>query len=843
MGVKGRTHMQAYGLWALACAMTAGAGSLLTTTRLAHARPLVSGVHVTWPVLTIGFALTAIYAVHLQFRGESHAITLEEIVLVVGLFTVTPREVVAAQVIGAFAVLGCYRRLRPLKVAFNVAQIGLGASLGILVFRAIDPVATPSSVTSWVAALAGCVTACVVGLTAVAVAIAVTEGRANARAIAHSVVAGLIGTVANTMLGLVAVIVLAQSPLGALLLAGPVAVVFFSYRAYISEREKSAALEFLYAASERLNNARDIEDGLVELLDFARDTFHSDLAQIVLTGERDDTAFSTSVGPGPSACKLASVPNDAVVAIIAAAAETNEAALLGAPVAAMLVREFACGSALVAPLLDESGLRGAVVVGRDRDAAEPFAKEDVRLFETFANHLGTTLEKARLTTSLARLREAERELAYRAYHDALTGLANRALFRDRVDSALVEAAGTGTEVGVMFIDLDDFKTVNDTMGHAAGDALLVEVGRRLARCIGGPDTAARIGGDEFAVLLRQVSHPSQVNLVANSILAALREPIEVDDQPVVCRASVGIALDCGSIEAAELMQRADVAMYSAKRNGKGRFDEYEPSMTLNVAHRHEVKVGLERAVGAQEFVVEYQPVAVAATGAILGTEALVRWRQPSGSLTAPSEFVGVAEETGLIVPIGREVLREACRQGAEWTRRNPSLRMFVNLSARQLAHPDIVHDVALALRSSGLDASRLVLEVTETAMMRDIDEAVATLDALRRLGVRIAIDDFGTGFSSLSYLRQLPIDMLKIAKPIVDLICETPQDTAFVKGVIELGHVVGLTVVAEGVECVEQYAHLVEMGCDLVQGFYYAPSMKPERIDELLARDALLLGA
>jgi EAL domain-containing protein (putative c-di-GMP-specific phosphodiesterase class I) len=196
------------------------------------------------------------------------------------------------------------------------------------------------------------------------------------------------------------------------------------------------------------------------------------------------------------------------------------------------------------------------------------------------------------------------------------------------------------------------------------------------------------------------------------------------------------------------------------------------------------------------------------------------------------------------VPIGREVLREACRQGAQWALTNPSLRTFVNLSARQLAHPDLVHDVAVALRSSGLDASQLVLEVTETAMMRDIDEARATLEALKCLGVTIAIDDFGTGFSSLSYLRQLPIDVLKIAKPIVDMICASPQDAAFVKGIIELGHVVGLKVVAEGVERVEQYAHLVEMGCDFVQGFYYAPSLQPQKIEELLAeRAVLLLGA
>jgi len=223
-----------------------------------------------------------------------------------------------------------------------------------------------------------------------------------------------------------------------------------------------------------------------------------------------------------------------------------------------------------------------------------------------------------------------------------------------------------------------------------------------------------------------------------------------------------------------------------------------------------------------------------ASGAIAGTEALLRWKDPARGMLPPSEFVGVAEETGLIVPIGRFVLQEACRQAAEWTVDNPALRVFVNLSTRQLCDPDIVEDVCRALQDAGLLPSQLVLEVTETAMMRDVDEAKATLHALKRVGVAIAIDDFGTGFSSLSYLRELPIDVLKIAKPIVDAICESTQDAAFVRGIIELGHVVGIKAVAEGVEHVEQYAHLIDMGCDFVQGYYYAPSMEPAEITEIL---------
>jgi diguanylate cyclase (GGDEF)-like protein len=525
--------------------------------------------------------------------------------------------------------------------------------------------------------------------------------------------------------------------------------------------------------------------------------------------------------------------------VLDAAAIATEAVVVPAEDAAQLARHngFESGAALLAPLSDEAGVRGAVLVARAR-GGEPFGKEDRRLFETFANHLGTTLEKARLNTSLTQLREAKQELAYQAYHDSLTGLANRALFGEHVADALATARGTGINVAVLFIDLDDFKTVNDTMGHAAGDALLQEVSRRIAASVGPDDTAARLGGDEFAVLLPRAEHELDPRIVAERILVQLADPIVLDGQPVVMQASIGIAAQDGSLSAAELMQHADVAMYTAKRNGKGRFDEFEPTMSLTVANRHQLKIGLERALAANEFVVHYQPVIDATTGELSALEALLRWKDPLRGLLSPTEFVAVAEETGLIVPIGRFVLMEACRQAAAWTPLRPDLRLFVNLSTRQIENADIVGDVCTALAESRLRPDRLQLEVTETAMLHDVEQAAAVLHSLKSIGVGIAIDDFGTGFSSLSYLRQLPIDMLKIAKPIVDVICESESDAAFVKGIVELGHVVGLRVVAEGVEQVEQYARLVEMGCDFVQGFYYASSLDRAEVTLVLSTAA-----
>ncbi len=609
-------------------------------------------------------------------------------------------------------------------------------------------------------------------------------------------------------------------------------------RAYLSERDKTKGLEFLYQASGIVSRAHDLEAGLIALLDFARETFHAGLAEVVLFGERDEPiGYRTSSGPADRALRLAPCTAQHVGAIVDLAQGSDDV-LEYRPEAGSELSErdgVEVETMMLGTFADEHAVRGAAYVARPRGTmSATFDKDERRLFEAFVHHLGTTLEKSRLSSSLAQLRALKQELAYQAYHDSLTGLANRLMFRDLVDDALAAAAREGLKVAVMFIDLDDFKTVNDTMGHAAGDALLTEVARRIHASIEGIGEAARLGGDEFAVLVPRVSNDTEVRSAADRILVALGDPVAIEGQSVIAQASIGIATHVGAADADELMQHADVAMYTAKRNGKGRFDEFEPDMSLTVARRHQLKVGLERAIANQEFVLHYQPVIDVATGCIRGTEALLRWKDPTRGLMPPSEFVGVAEETGLIVPIGRHVLQAACRQAATWSSVAPDLCMFVNLSTRQLCDPDIVGDVRRAMRDTGLKPTQLVLEVTETVMMRDIEEARTTLIALKELGVGIAIDDFGTGFSSLSYLRQLPIDVLKIAKPIIDAICDSPQDAAFVKGIIELGHVVGLKVVAEGVERVEQYAHLIDMNCDFVQGYYYAPSMEPSEVLDIL---------
>jgi diguanylate cyclase (GGDEF)-like protein len=832
-------------IWVLAAAMAVAAAAAFVSI-VSVGVPVQHVVRVPWGAIAVGFGLAEMWVLHLRFRGEAHTFSLNEIVLVVGLFAVSPGRLVVGQLVGAGIALALVRRQTLLKRVFNISQFVLGTEIAIFVFCAVSVAGGPLELRNWVAALAAATVASLVQFGAIAVAITVAEGRWAWRELGQSLVWGLLSSGVNTMLGLVVVIVCSESLAAGALLVAPVAVVCVAYRAYLSEHSKSEGLRFLYQASEILSGARDLEGGLLALLDFARDTFHAELAEVVLYGEADEpTGYRTCSGPGERNFRLEPCAHERVAEVVALGGCAGDVVVLRPERdSAIAYRDGVdIASVMVATFGHEGGIRGAALVASsDGSAAAVFDKDAVHLFETFVNHLGTTLEKSRLSTSLEQLRALKEELAHQAYHDSLTGLANRLKFRDLVDDALADAARVGGKVAVLFIDLDDFKTVNDTMGHAAGDLLLEEVASRISCSVGELGTAARLGGDEFAVLLPLVANDSDARGVAARVLVALGDPVDVEGQSVIAQASIGIATHVGAADAAELMQHADVAMYTAKRNGKGRFDEFEPSMSLSVARRHQLKVGLERAITHGEFVLHYQPMINARSGSISGIEALLRWKDPARGMMPPSEFVGVAEETGLIVPIGRVVLHEACMQAVHWTAVMPDLRVFVNLSTRQLADTDIVNDVRNALAESGLDPSHLVLEVTETGMMRDIDEAKTTLHTLKELGVRIAIDDFGTGFSSLSYLRELPIDVLKIAKPIIDAICESSQDAAFVKGIIELGHIVGMEVVAEGVEHVEQYAHLIDMGCDYVQGYYYAPSLEPTEVTDILRAHLVAAG-
>jgi diguanylate cyclase (GGDEF)-like protein/PAS domain S-box-containing protein len=436
----------------------------------------------------------------------------------------------------------------------------------------------------------------------------------------------------------------------------------------------------------------------------------------------------------------------------------------------------------------------------------------------------------------------EDQLRHRAFHDELTGLANRALFEDRLTHALARARRHAAWVAVLFLDLDDFKPVNDALGHPAGDALLQEVARRIAECLRASDTGARVGGDEFAVLLEDAASPAEADEVAERLLESIRQPVVLSGQELFPSASLGMALEeAGGATATELLRDADVAMYTAKRTGKGQISRFEAAMRTNAVERLHLRADLERAVERGELRLLYQPIVQLDTGAVIEVEALARWHHPLRGLLNPEQFIPIAEETGLIVPIGRYLLHRACAEAATWRAAGggPSdVSVSVNLSARQLQHAQLVDDVRDALREGGLPASRLVLEVTENVLIDDATRALEQLEELRGLGVRIALDDFGTGYSSLSYVRRFPLDELKVDRSFIDRLGQADSDSALVHTIATLADNLGVRLVAEGIERKEQLTALQDLQCELGQGFLFARPLESEALVALLQQGA-----
>jgi diguanylate cyclase (GGDEF)-like protein/PAS domain S-box-containing protein len=424
----------------------------------------------------------------------------------------------------------------------------------------------------------------------------------------------------------------------------------------------------------------------------------------------------------------------------------------------------------------------------------------------------------------------EEQLAYRAYHDALTDLPNRTLLVDRLRQALARGVRGQHRVSVLFIDLDEFKVVNDSLGHAVGDQLLIATANRLRAGVRPGDTVARLGGDEFIVLLEDLADTDEARAVAARILAQFETPFKLAEREVFVGASIGIALSGAEVRLPDdLLRQADAAMYAAKSRGKGHSQVFEPGMQAQPMQRLTLEADLRRALERDELRLYYQPIVDLHTGQVRGVEALLRWQHPERGLVPPDQFVPLAEETGLIVPIGRWVLQEACRQAREWRDGGPALVMSVNISSRQFQHPGLVDDVAQALRAADLPASDLRLEITESVAMEAGVATVETLQALKGLGVTLAIDDFGTGYSSLAYLKRFPVDTLKIDRSFVDGLGQDPQDTAIVRSVITIAKTLNLAVTGEGIENLEQFEELRALACDEGQGFYFArPTPGPE---------------
>jgi diguanylate cyclase (GGDEF)-like protein/PAS domain S-box-containing protein len=433
----------------------------------------------------------------------------------------------------------------------------------------------------------------------------------------------------------------------------------------------------------------------------------------------------------------------------------------------------------------------------------------------------------------------EDQLAHQAFHDPLTTLPNRALFLDRLQHAVARLTRDGRHFAVLFVDLDRFKVINDSLGHGVGDRLLIDVSRRLQSCVRPGDTVARLGGDEFGMLLEEIDTPAPAQAVADRIADALQHPFDLEGREVFITASVGLALtEAGDLRPESILRDADMAMYRAKSNGKARCEVFDKGMSERAVAQLELEIDLRSALARHDFTLYYQPIIDLTTGRVIEMEALIRWAHPARGLLPPGEFITITEVTGLIVPVGKWVLMEACRQMREWQRLVPSLTVSVNLSARQLQEASLYRDVAEALRESGLHPSALKLEITESVLMADPSAALSKLRALKELGVLIAIDDFGTGYSSFSYLNQFPVNTLKVDKSFIHPLAEAPDNAAIVRAIVTLATSLNLSVTAEGIETQAQLQTLRGLGCARGQGYYFARALAADTLSALMQKAA-----
>src|SRR3954447_11889515 len=796
-----------------------------------------------WVLWAAAFTISEALVVHVQWQREAHTFSMGDLVLGAGLLLATPRDLVVAQVIGFAFTLVVQRRQRGIKLAFNLAISALGGSLATIVFAVLSG---PVGLWDWLAALVAILVITVTSDLCIFAVISVSEGRAHLAPLLEMLALSLPFTLGSAAVGLVLARSATSDPAALALLALPTILIVAAYRAYAGAREQQENLRLLHEVTSLLHNSGDTQEALGDFLDSVRSAFRAGMAELVLLGPagREGATVSRSVeGSEPIVMAPLDDPEDhhrlLRLATASGALTTRTGTGRGQHLDA-----YAAGrglkDAMAAALRTDDRVHGLLLVGGRLGDVTTFSSSDLALLDTFARHVATSLERGRLEENLRQVTDLKEQLRHQALHDPLTGLPNRTLFLDRVRHAVDTASRTRVWPAVLYLDLDGFKPVNDTFGHEAGDVLLRTVADRLRGCLRPADTAARMGGDEFVVLLNGPIDRLGVARVVERIRAQLDVPVLLGDGVVTTvGASIGVALgDHTTPDADTLVRHADIAMYAAKRSLGSDFLVYEPGLGDSTATRKDSATELAAAIRNGEMRTVYQPLIDMRSGRPIGAEALVRWQHPVDGLRSPDQFIGLAEDSGLITEIGAQVLNDACHQAARWVAETPERTDFlvtVNLSARQVSDDEIVEQVRAALAASGLEPHRLVLEITETVLMHDRDAAAATLWQLKGLGVRIAIDDFGTGYSSLAYLRRFPIDMLKVAREFVDGLGRDAHDDVITRAIVELANTLGLLTVAEGIETTQQSETVAALGCDIAQGYLFSRPIDADAVRAVMA--------
>jgi len=798
-------------VWVVAVVLGGAAALAFLAAPLPRAIPVA--FHLPWPALAAAWVAADLAVVAFEFRRQAWSVNLAEVPLVVGLVFTGPAHLLPARLIATAAVFVLYRRQAAYKAAYNIALNALETVVALRIYFAVLGTASPVSRLGWVAAFAAIFAANLVSHLGIMTAIAITNGRPRADDLRVPAVTALLVTFINTCLSLITVCVLWIDPLGGALLVAVCVVLGLGYRSYQSLRQRQTVLERIYDFTQAVDGHHDLQGVVGASLGAARETMAAEVAEIYLrqpTGwvhyrlDDDGLAVRTTDEPG-SLERLAMGDGKGIL--------VPRGGSIG-DLASFELAERSVTDAIAVPLAG-ADLEGSITVIDRQGDVFTFVPGDLRALTSMASHAAVAIHSAVLLERLGR--EVE-EKQYQALHDSLTGLPNRAMFAAKVEEAIaVQGADGGTgAAAVMLVDLDGFKEVNDTLGHGVGDVVLRATAARVRLEIGRRGTVARLGGDEFGVII-PVRNTTEAVTAAEEVKRAIEQPIEEDELLIEVRASVGVAIYPEHGEtSATLLRLADVAMYAAKEHRAGviayesRYDHYSP-------RRLALAGELRRALAAHDLTLAYQPQQDLRTGAITAVEALVRWSHPKHGMVPPDEFIPVAEQTGLIVPLTDYVLTEALAQQARWRSRGYDLNMAVNLSPRVVQDGQLPALVSRRLVQAGVLADRLTLELTETGLVTDHARVAAILNQLATMGVRTSIDDFGTGYSSLSRLSDLPVAEVKIDKSFVFAMADGGAETV-VRSIVDLGHNLNLRVVAEGVEDLHTLDRLRELRCHAIQG-------------------------
>jgi diguanylate cyclase (GGDEF)-like protein len=768
---------------------------------LAGGFPLVSHDVVRLVVVALLFAAAEKFVVTFPVRRGAHTISLSEIPLVLGLAMIAPPLLVAVRLIGGLVGLTAFRRQRGSKLAFNLALYGVQATVAGAVFHLVARSSDPLGPTGWIAAFTATFATDVISVVLISAVIALHDDSGEWRRLVTADIRKVFQlplVAVTTALGLVTAIVVRDQAPAAVLLGVLSFAIYQVFHRYAQQTQGHAQVEALYDFTRTLNGPRDADEVARVVLSRVRDLVRAESAELILADE--DTMVRIGLaGREDFEVGTAGMPEDAWWG------PARRGETVFRPAVKQRVRRPSEPVDAMAVPVALGNTTAVLTVTGSMPEVETFTPDHLRLMQALAAHAGVALTNIRLVERLRHI----------SVTDALTGLPNRR----QLLADLSDAAGTPGVVGVLLLDLDRFKEVNDALGHAIGDRVLREVGTRLQHRFAGRGTVARLGGDEFAMVIAGATTPAEVLDIAYELRGTVEEPIPVGDLALRTQASIGVcyAPEHGA-DPDQLLQRADVAMYAAKQARTG-VRVYQVEDDQNTPRRLSLLTELRTAVEQAAIEVVYQPKVDPASGRVLGAEALSRWQSAEGPVS-PEEFIPLAERSGLILPLTRHVLHTALASCAEWRRAGHELSVAVNLSPQSITDRTLVDEVRQALAAYGVPAAALTLEITENGIMEDPTHSLSVLQALRALGVTLSVDDFGTGHSSLGRLAGLPVQEMKIDKGFVRDLPTNRSGQAVTDASLRLGHALGLHVVAEGAETEAEFEHLRRLGCDSVQGYY-----------------------